>query len=196
MRARSTTIDNYSSAAAGSRLRSDYVLTVGLPEGSYNLELYKPPPNLFLTLAATSLSQEAIKQFADHYGPLGLSAGDGAVPLALKIASGAAPSTTGAEKRPLGTGELLSSWHEQIRAIRDATTLWSAIQRAAAGDSHQLIRHIKWLREDFVYYNSHPDYPLPRASLLLGILPIRKPAPFTKTLKSATYEPLRELLRP
>jgi hypothetical protein len=129
-------------------------------------------------LAATSLSQEAIKQFADHYGPLGLSARDGAVPLALKIASGAVPSTTGAEKRPLGTGELLSSWHEQIRAIRDATTLWSAIQGAAAGDSHQLIRHIKWLREDFVYYNSHPDYPLPRASLRLGIPPDTKASSF------------------
>ena len=163
---------------ACSRLRSDYVLTVGLPEGSYNLDLYKPPPNLFLTLAETPLSQEAIKQFADHYGLLGLSAGKGAVPLALKMAPGVAPSTTGAEKRALGTGELFSSWHEQIRAIRDATTLWSAIQRAAAGDSHQLIRHIKWLREDFVYYNSHPDYPLPRASLLLGIPPDTKASSF------------------
>jgi hypothetical protein len=159
--------------ASAARLGSDSVLTVGLPEASYALDLYKPPPNLFLTLAETPLSETDINRFADQYGLLGLSEGEGAVLLELKIARDDTPPTTAVEN-PIGHGELLSSWRREIKEIRDATTLWLALRQALSGDSGPLNRHIKWARKDLVYYDSHPDYPLPRVSWLLGIPPDTK----------------------
>jgi hypothetical protein len=173
------------SGTSPARQRSDSVLTVGLPEGSYDLALYKPPPNLFLALAETTLSETDIKRFADQYGLLGLNPSDGAVLLGLKIAPGdALPLATllqdGVDGRALGNGELLSSWRKEIKEIRDATQLWLALRQAVSGDSSRLTRHIKWGRNDLVYYDSHPDYPLPRTSWMLGIPPDRKANSSTK----------------
>jgi hypothetical protein len=183
-------------AAADSPLRSDSVLTVGLPKDSYDPAPYNPPPNLFLALAKTPLSQEGIKTFADQYGLLGLTEGDGAVLLALKIAPGRVAPSSGVEKRALGNGELLSSWRKEIVEIRDATTLWSAIRQAAAGDSHQLARQVKWLRKDFVYYDSHPDYPRPGASLLLGIPPDGKASSFNQDPETGDRRTLATIASP
>jgi hypothetical protein len=158
--------------AAAAQLESDSVFTVGLPEGSYALELYKPPANLFLTLAETPLSEAEIKRFADQYGLLGLSGGEGTVLLELKARDDASPAT--AVQNPIGHGELLSSWRREIKEIRDATTLWLALRQALSGDSDRLNRHIKWARKDLVYYDSHPDDPLPRVSWFLGIPPDTK----------------------
>jgi hypothetical protein len=166
-------------ARSDSPLKLDSVLTVGLPELRYDLAPYSPPPNLFLVLAGTSLAQADIKSFADRYGLVGLSEGHGAVPLALKSASNDTPPTAlllqdGVENAPFGTGELLSGWRREIKEIRDAINLWSALRLAAAGDSQQLARYVNWLRPDFVYYDSHPDHPLPRTSSMLGIPPDSK----------------------
>jgi hypothetical protein len=142
---------------------SDLVLTTGLPDGAYSFENYKPPPNLFLIFADTPDTKEGIKRFADQYGLLDLGQRDGAVMLPVGAAYGSP------KKRPLGTGELLSAWQHEVREMRQAVNLWSALREAQSGDMTKLSRHIQWPRSNFVYYDNHPDRPIPAEARLLGI---------------------------
>jgi len=67
-------------------------------------------------------------------------------------------------------GESLQGWLGEIGAIRAATNLWSALKEAVAGDSSRLTRHVKWKR-GCVYYDSHPELPLPPMSQFSAIRP-------------------------
>jgi hypothetical protein len=155
----------------------DRVLSTGLPVGDYNLVDYKPPANLFLIFANTACTEEGIQQFANHYGLLGLAGeAEGAVKLALKSWPQASVSlklagADGQPSRALGTGELLSAWQRQLQELREAAHLWSAIREAESGDGTKLARCVQWPRKDFVYYDSHPELPIPTDAQLLGIRP-------------------------
>jgi hypothetical protein len=157
--------------------KSDMVLTTGLPEGAYHFESYSPPPNLFLIFADTVDSEEGVKQFADQYGLLGLER-EGAVMAALPAASSAGESTPqAADEKPgiaLAKGELFSVWWKEIQQMRQAVALWSDLREAESGDTTRLSRHVQW-HGGLVYYDTHPELPLPRFAVLLGIPP--GPAP-------------------
>jgi hypothetical protein len=141
----------------------DFVLSTGLSAGSYEFESYSPQPNLFLLFADTRDTRDAIKGFADQFGLLGLNQADGAVMLAMR------PSYRNPRKGAICMGELFSAWRREAREMRQAVGLWSALREAQSGDKAKLSLHIGWRRDDFVYYDSHLDLPLPREARLLGI---------------------------
>jgi len=145
--------------ATASIAESDFVLSTGLAMGAYNFETYSPPLNLFLLFAETRDTKEDIKRFADGYGLLGLNDSEGAVVLAIEP-----------EKGVVGTGEMLSAWRRELCEMRRAVRLWSALREAQSGDVTVLSEHIRWPRNDLVYYDSHPDRPIPPETRLLGIL--------------------------
>jgi hypothetical protein len=158
---------------ANSKLIEDSVLTTGVAWGICDHEVYKPPPDLFLVLANTSLTQEAIKHFADQYGLLGLGKNNGNVALTFPVSPASPPQAgvslkDGIADQGLGEGELLSRWRDEITAIRDTTNLWKALRQALAGDSGSLSQHVKWVGNDLVYYDSHPQAPLPPWSQMMG----------------------------
>jgi hypothetical protein len=122
-------------ANSTSTTKSDRVLTTALPMGTYDHAAYKPPPDLFLVFGETALTEESVRSFADQYGLLGLSEQDGGVALALDCPAvdtmpAALPFRGAGKSRPLGCGELLSSWRREISAMRDAINLWSALKQA------------------------------------------------------------------
>jgi len=147
----------------------DFVLSTGLPAGTYEFESYSPEPNLFLLFADTPDTRDAIKGFADQFGLLGLNQADGAVMLAV------GPWYGSPRKRAISAGELFSAWRREAREMRQAVGLWSALREAQSGDMAKLSLHIGWPRDDFVYYDSHPGLPLPAGARLWGI-PGRYPA--------------------
>ncbi len=145
----------------------DRVLSAGLPTGAYDVVGYKPPANLFLVFANASCTEEGIRQFANQYGLLGFAdEAEGAVGLILKSwPEGSAGfmlgSADGSRQGALGSGELLSAWQRQLQELRQAVDLWSAIREAESGDASALARCVYWPREDLVYYDSHPELPIP-----------------------------------
>ncbi|MHB1325673.1 MAG: hypothetical protein ACYC0L_05625 [Thermoleophilia bacterium] len=95
--------------------------------------------NLFIKFANTSPEPEEILSFANQYGLLG---GDIAVAV---MRTGAFP----------GEGELLSSWQEEIKSMKQMWGLWSM---AKDGDAEGLGRFIHWDNQDCVFYYGDPDY--------------------------------------
>jgi hypothetical protein len=160
----------------------DRVLSTGLPTGAYDLVGYKPPADLFLTLANAACTEDGIQQFANQYGLLGLAETEGDVGVVLK--SDAEASTglmlewaDGNRRGALGRGELLSAWQRQLQELRQAVNLWSAVREAESGDGASLARCVQWPRKNFVYYDSHPDLPIPPAyAQLFGLRPAPRSA--------------------
>jgi hypothetical protein len=95
---------------------------------------------LFRTFAATELSLDGVKAFADRFGLLG---GDLSRQIVLL--------DQGREgKRPGGVGEHVHDWLKEIVAMQRAVDLWEA---ARQGDAEHLGRIIFWSddhRQDFV----------------------------------------------
>ena len=153
---------------------AERVLTTGLPAAAFELEAYKPPPNLFLVLAETPINPDGIQHFANQYGLLGLGDGGGGVLLAFDPS--AEQDLARAESRTLtgapGNGELLSAWERHIQEMRQAVALWSDIREAQAGETENLAHHVRW-QEGFVYYDSHPELPLPPQASFLGLSGVR-----------------------
>jgi len=73
------------------------------------------------------------------------------------------------KKGAVGTGEMLSAWRRELCEMRRAVRLWTALREAQSGDMATLSNQIRWVRNDFVYYDSHMDHPLPPEARRLGI---------------------------
>jgi transposase-like protein len=158
------------------------VLCTGLPTGGYSLVDYRPPANLFLIFANTLCTEEGMLLFANQYGLLGLTESEGAVMVRLKSDPEAAVGrllewTDGNRRGALDTGELLSAWQRQLQDLREAVALWSAAREAGSGDGASLARCVQWPRKNLVYYDSHPDLPIPPPyAQLLGLRPAPRSA--------------------
>jgi hypothetical protein len=104
-------------------------------------------PGLFRVFAETEPSREGAKLFADRFGPLG---GD----VRKQIPLYDQPKAKGV---PLGTGEALAAWNEEILAMRYAIAIWEA---ARHGDVARLERVIHWSPDGSgVEIVGHPDVP-------------------------------------
>jgi hypothetical protein len=104
-------------------------------------------PGLFRVFADTEPSCDGIKAFADRFGPLG---GD----LAEQIPLYDQPNAKGV---PLGTGEALAAWSNEILMMRFAIDIWEA---ARNGDVGRLERVISWTEDGSgVQILSHPELP-------------------------------------
>jgi hypothetical protein len=102
-------------------------------------------PGLFRVFADTEPSREGVKAFADRFGPLG---GD----LAEQIPLYDQPNAKGV---PLGTGEALAAWSNEILMMRFAIDIWEA---ARNGDVGRLEQVIFWTEDGSgVQILSHPE---------------------------------------
>jgi hypothetical protein len=160
----------------------DLALSTGLPAGTYDLVDYKPPADLFLTFANAACTEDGVRQFANLYGLLGLVESEGAVRVVLKSDAKASiglelESADGHRRGAMGTGELLSAWQRQLQELRQAVNLWSAVREAESGDETNLARRVQWPRKNLVYYDSHPDLPIPPVyAQLFGLRPAPRSA--------------------
>jgi hypothetical protein len=109
-------------------------------------------PGLFRVFADTEPRQDRIKAFADRFGPLGRNVAR-EIPLS---------DQRNAKGVPLGMGESLAAWNEEILTMRFAIDIWEA---ARNGDVGRLERAIFWTEDGHgVQILSHPelaDEPLP-----------------------------------
>ena len=111
-------------------------LTHGRPIGAGGFRLMKYHPlaafsGLFRVFANTEPSRDGVKAFADRFGPLGRNI-EKPIPLYDQ------PNAKGV---PVGTGEPLGAWSDEILIMRYAVELWEA---ARNGDIATLERVIRW----------------------------------------------------
>jgi hypothetical protein len=111
-------------------------LTDGRPTGAagYRVLPYLPLaefPGLFRVFADTEPSRDGIKAFADRFGPLGPN-------IAKQIPLYDQRNAMGV---PLGTGEPLGAWSDEILTMRYAIDIWEA---ARTGDVASLEHVIHW----------------------------------------------------
>jgi hypothetical protein len=149
-----------------------------VPVRPFEFEEYRPPADLFLKFAELEETPEAIKNFADQYGLLGLqNPEEGAVIAGVDIAtaesnaSGAASSGSRALKT-FSPGERFSAWQVQIAKLRNAVMLWSALCEAEQRKTAKLRQHIQWPSNSFVYFDSHPHLPAPPRARFMGSKPV------------------------
>jgi hypothetical protein len=130
-------------------------LTDGRPTGAAGLGVRQYQPltassGLFRTFAETEPTLEGIKSFADRYGLLGPD-------LLVRIPL---YDHAGGKGVPLGLGEALRDWTNEILVMRDTIRLWESARRA---DVEALSRMIKWQDDGrAVAYESHPGLSLDR----------------------------------
>jgi hypothetical protein len=127
-------------------------LTDGRPSGAagYRVRQYLPLaefPGLFRVFGETKPNQDGIKAFADRFGPLG---GD----IAKQIPLYDQPN---AQATPMGFGEPLAAWSDEILTMRFAIDISDA---ARNGDVNRLERVIFWTEDgNGVQILSHPELP-------------------------------------
>jgi hypothetical protein len=127
-------------------------LTDGRPIGTAGLHVKEYQPlaafsGLFRVFADTEPSRDGIKAFADRFGPLGDDLGK-QIPLYDQ------PNAKGV---PLGTGEPLGAWSDEILTMRYAIDIWEA---ARNGDVATLERVIHWKPDGSgVEIAGHPGVP-------------------------------------
>jgi hypothetical protein len=127
-------------------------LTDGRPIGAagYRVLQYLPLaefPGPFRVFAETEPSHDGVKAFADRFGPLG---GD----IAKQIPLYDQPNAQGT---PMGFGEPLAAWTNEILMVRFAIDIWDA---ARNGDVSRLERVIFWTEDGSgVQILSHPELP-------------------------------------
>jgi hypothetical protein len=125
-------------------------LTHGGPiaAGGFRVRQYLPLSafsGLFRVFADTAPGRDRIEAFADRFGPLG---GD----IAEQIPFYDHPNAKGV---PLGTGEPLSAWSNEILMMRFVIDIWEA---ARNGDVDRLEHVIFWTEDGSgVQILSHPD---------------------------------------
>jgi transposase-like protein len=148
-----------SHAVDGSDQTRQPFLTHGRPigTGGWRLMQYLPLaafPGLFRVFADTEPSGEGIKAFADRFGPLGHNI-EKPIPLYDQ------PNARGV---PVGTGEPLGAWIDEILIMRYAIELWEAARNR---DVATLERVIHWKPDGSgVEIAGHPGVPrgqLPQA---------------------------------
>jgi hypothetical protein len=125
-------------------------LTDGRPIGTagFHVMEYQPLvafPGLFQVFADTEPSRDRIKAFADRFGPLGADITT-QIPLS---------DQRNAKGVPLGTGEPLAKWNDEILTMRFAIDIWEA---ARNGDLGRLEHVIHWTEDGRgVRIHSHPE---------------------------------------
>jgi hypothetical protein len=125
-------------------------LTNGRPIGTAGFRVmeYQPLvvfPGLFRVFADTAPDYEGIKAFADRFGPLGP---DVATQIPLT-------DQRNAKGEPLGIGESLANWSDEILTMRRAVDLWEA---ARDGDVSRLERRIIWTEDGSgIQIDTHPE---------------------------------------
>jgi hypothetical protein len=138
-----------------------------IPVRPFEFEEYRPPADLFLKFAEIEETPEAIKNFADRYGLLGLQNPDqgaviGGVDLLTPGSNPTGVARSGSRAlKAFSPGEKFSAWQVQIAKLRNAVMLWSALCEAEQGKAARLRRHIQWSSDSFVYFGSHPHLPAP-----------------------------------
>jgi hypothetical protein len=129
-------------------LRSFLTDNRAIGAASFRVLQYQPLaafPGLFRVFADTEPSREGVKAFADRFGPLGPDVAK-QIPL---------HDQTNAKGVPLGTGEALSAWSDEVLMMRFAIDIWEA---ARDGDAGRLGRVISWTEDGSgVQILSHPD---------------------------------------
>jgi hypothetical protein len=104
-------------------------------------------PGLFRVFADTEPGRDGIKAFADRFGPLGRD-------IAKQIPLYDQPNAKGV---PVGTGEPLAAWSDEILIMRYVVELWEA---ARNGDVATLERVIHWQPDGSgVEISGHPGVP-------------------------------------
>lgn len=148
-----------------------------VPMRPFEFEEYRPPANLFLKFAETEETPEAIKNFADQYGLLGLQNPEqGAViggldlPTTQSSSSGAVRSGS-QPPAAFSPGEKLSAWQANIAKMRGAVRLWTSVCEAEQGKTAKLRRCIQWPSDSLVYFDSHPHWPTPAVAQFMGLKP-------------------------
>jgi hypothetical protein len=126
-------------------------LTDGRPTGAGSFRTWPIQPlsssGLFRVFADTEPSRDGIKSFADRFGPLGPD-------IARQIPLTDQRNAVGV---PLGTGEPLDAWRDEILTMRYAIDIWEA---ARTGDVARLERVIKWKPDGSgVQIAGHPGVP-------------------------------------
>jgi hypothetical protein len=127
-------------------------LTHGRPIGAGGFRVMKYQPlaafsGVFRVFADTEPSRDGIKAFADRFGPLGPD-------IAKQIPLYDRPQATGI---PLGTGDPLAAWTDEILTMRFAIDIWEA---ARSGDVGRLERVIHWQPDGSgVEIAGHPGVP-------------------------------------
>jgi hypothetical protein len=127
-------------------------LTDDRPIGAAGFRVLRYQPlaafsGMFRVFADTQPSRDGIKAFADRFGPLG---GD----IAERIPLYDQPHAGGV---PLGTGEPLSAWSDEILTMRYAIDIWEA---ARTGDVASLECVINWKPDGSgVEIAGHPGVP-------------------------------------
>jgi hypothetical protein len=143
----------------GSDQMRDPFLTHGRPIGAGGFRVMRYQPlaafsGLFRVFTDTEPSRDGIKAFADRFGPLGDD-------VSKQIPLYDQPNAKGV---PLGTGEPLGAWSDEILIMRYAIDIWEA---ARNGDVATLERVIRWRPDGSgVEIVGHPDVPrgqLPKA---------------------------------
>jgi hypothetical protein len=125
-------------------------LTHGRPIGASGFRAMRYLPlsafsGLFRVFADTEPSRDGIKAFADRFGPLG---GE----IAKQIPLYDQPNAKGV---PLGTGEPLATWNDQILMMRFAIDIWEAARTGGVG---RLERVVFWTQDGSgVQILSHPE---------------------------------------
>jgi hypothetical protein len=118
--------------------RGDRLILKAGANGQARLVPYTPPKDLFFTLAQLPSDQDAILDFADRFGALGLRYRRNRNPELDHI-------------------ETLGEWREAIDTLKQALTLWKALRD---GDQETLRTLIKWDRQGAgVVYDTHADTP-------------------------------------
>lgn len=111
--------------------------------GQAQLTPYTPPKDLFLNLAQLPSDKDAILDFGNRLGSLGLL-------------------YRRARSADLANVELLSEWKEEIDELRQALTLWKALRD---GDHQMLASLIRWSKNgDVVAYDTHAGTPFEAVS--------------------------------
>jgi hypothetical protein len=127
-------------------------LTDGRPSGAAGFRVvpYLPFaefPGLFRVFAEIEPTHDGIKAFADRFGPLGGN-------IAKRIPLYDQPNAQGT---PIGFGEPLAAWKDEILMMRLAIDIWEA---ARNGDVGGLQRVISWAEHGSgVQILSHPELP-------------------------------------
>jgi hypothetical protein len=159
-----------------------------VPVRPFEFEQYRPPADLFLKFAEIEETPEAVKNFADQYGLLGLQNPEqGAVIGGVDLVTAGSNPTGGAGSgsqvpQAFSPGERFSVWQVQIAKLRNAVMLWSALYEAERGKAARLRRHLQWPSDSFVYFDSHPHLPAPPLARFMGLEPGHVASPKPDTL--------------
>jgi hypothetical protein len=149
----------------------------------FEYEEYRPPADLFLKFAEIEETPEAIKNFADQYGLLGLQNPEqGAVIGGVDLVTpGSNPTDVAGSgwqaPQAFSPGERFSAWQVQIAKLRNAVMLSSALCEAEQGKAARLRRHIQWPSDSLVYFDSHPRLPAPRLTRFMEHGHVASPKP-------------------